>query len=925
MFFGILNIIVIVYISLPSLDCVPLSFRSKRRIFFNFTHFFIFSNSNSFNPKFNQFVNFSPQFHQLKNFNKFGKLLRSNDVDSEVPYDFGVYENIWQKYWESNDLYKPIQPKLSNNVPYNPDDTASYDACLPTTPYNVNDANVDKIDQRDLYKSVDTSSTDVHTAMDKDKKYYILSMIPYVSGKGLHVGHLLGYTVVDVIARYKRLKGFNVLNPMGYDSFGIPTQLYSKKHNLTPEEAVEQNVNNFRQQLKAMGYSFDYSRELVTSDVSYYKWTQWIFQQMYLKNLAYVDTDYVNYCSELGSELSNEEVVDGKSVRGGFDVYKKLKSMWKLRITEYAQRLYDDLKNVDFPDRLIHLQRTWINPQKGFIIPFKLFIKTDTDNTSTNSFDKDNIVDNNIAMVNSVNKTTEDLDNKFAGSKHECIAFVDDIKKLDEITTLEMSALQEDIFSYCSADRVELVKELLEETLRKSNLQLLDERNRRKVFSGLFFMNPHNLKPVPLFITNSSINTNQPINSIPIYSLDTDKKSNEDIPTDANVNSITDANKDYKEYINYNMKDWVFSRNRGWGEPIPVDTSKKELKPLPVKLSPSVVETMPQWAGSSWHFLRFTDPNNQHQLFNKSLASYWLPVDLYVGGIEHAVSHLLYSRFWNKFLFDIGVSPVSEPFRKVLIHGIIKSVRYFIPHNTINNLSSDIKDHIINYNTPLQDPQNNSAPQNFEVPQDLVMKYKSKYVLKSDKSIQVKTRSCKMSKSRGNVASPEEIIKRFGADSLRLHLLFQGPVDKDRIWSIQSIQGPYKLLKSINAFVTNFFKQNSIESTSNNTIDPTVIPKLNEFINTMTYNMENFKLNKVSEFFKFFTLMKLWDEEKKLSPRVVETFLIILSPFAPHLSEHLWYTKHRLSSGEPDNELYNEVSKKFKSITLEKWPKIVNM
>ncbi|EAN31153.1 tRNA synthetases class I (I L M and V) family protein [Theileria parva strain Muguga] len=918
MFFGILNIVVIVSIALPSLDCVPLSLRSKRRIFSNFTHFFIHSNSNNFYPKFHRFNNFNPQLHQLNSFNKFGKLLGSNDVDSEVPYDCGVYENIWQDYWETNDLYKPIDPKLNNNVPYNQDNTTPYSTSSPTTTYTH-----------------DTSQNPV----SNDKKYYILSMIPYVSGKGLHVGHLLGYTVVDVIARYKRLQGFNVLNPMGYDSFGIPTQLYSKKQNLTPEEAVEQNVNNFRQQLKAMGYSFDYSRELVTSDVSYYKWTQWIFQQMYLKNLAYLDTDYVNYCSELDSELSNEEVVDGKSVRGGYDVYKKLKSMWKLRITQYAQRLYDDLKTVDFPERLLHLQRTWINPQKGFLIPFKLLIN---DNHSR------------INSVDSVNNSVTNLDNKVGGLKNECIAFVDDIKKLDEIKSIEMSVLQEDILSYCSPERVELVRELLEETLRKSNLQLLDQRNRRKVFSGLYFTNPHNLQQVPLFITNAAINTNQPINSILNYSFDicniantntvsettvnTVDTSENYIPTENTLsNSSTHVNKYYKEYVNYNMKDWVFSRNRGWGEPIPVDSSSDELKPLPVKLSPSVVETMPQWAGSSWHFLRFTDPNNQFQPFNKSLASYWLPVDLYVGGIEHAVSHLLYSRFWNKFLFDIGVSPVSEPFRKILIHGIIKSVRYFIPQNTLNALKSDLKDQIINYNTPLEDSQSDLDPENFEVPDHLVMKYKNKYVLKSDKSIQVQIRTCKMSKSRGNIASPEEIIHRFGADALRLHLLFQGPVDKDRIWSIQSIQGPYKLLKSINTFVTNFFKQLFTQSSvntnvvNNNTSDsnivhPSVKSKLNEFINVMTYNMENFKLNKVSEFFTFLRLMKLWDEEKKLTLRVVEIFLITLSPFAPHLAEHLWYTKHRLSHGEADDEIYKQdADKKFRSITLEKWPQTVNI
>ncbi|BAM41173.1 uncharacterized protein TOT_030000436 [Theileria orientalis strain Shintoku] len=784
------------------------------------------------------------------------------------------------------------------------------------------------------------------------QKYYILAMIPYPSGKGLHVGHLLGYTAVDVVARYKRLNNYHVLNPMGFDCFGIPTEIYSESVNKTPQEVTSENVRNFRKQLKSMGFSFDFSREVLTSDVDYYRWTQWIFQNMFLKGLAYVDKGYVNYCPGLRSELSNEEIKHGKSVRGDHDVYKRLRTMWKLKITDYARRLYDDLSSVDYPEKLKNLQKKWIGPKQGYLIRL--------------------LVEEGGGLVPKAS----------SGEGPRCLyGFVDDVSKCVDMESVEVPVLLENVLDYCSRDKEEEVRALLEESLKMSNVDLADESNRRRIYSGMSALNPYNSSKVPIYVTNSLINTNRDINCK--INVEDSKGRGEDA-------GVSEAEKDLKEadwckpYLHFNIKDWEFSRNRGWGEPIPsgadMDFKRQMLEKLPLVLNEKIKETMPQWAGSSWHYLRFVDPYNQNEIFSRRKASYWLPVDLYIGGVEHAVSHLLYSRFWNKFLYDIKVSPVSEPFKKIILHGVIKTVRFYVDReNAVCGESSGY------YGEVVEEEQ-------VEVPPGMVMKYKNKYVLKGDRSVEVKVRMKKMSKSRGNVINPEEIIKRYGSDTLRLHLLFLGPIEKDKVWSTESINGVYRLLRSIHSFYTECLRENgygkisanmsvrpdgevanalsggegvpehrfdddsAADSTSKQTnamyssggvrtsneaavdsmVDREVALEVNRFIDNVTRDIEHVKLNKISEFFSFLKRMQKWRQEGRLRSRVLDTFLVMLSPFAPHLAEELWHRKH-LNSASPNAEstLCSEgnlseggsvsMGKNYRSIALERWPEKINV
>ncbi|UKJ88888.2 leucine--tRNA ligase [Theileria orientalis] len=1038
--------------------------------------------------------------------------------------NFPRYETKWQKFWDETKLFstKEIdlvsykvkesganeakQPRFEHKSSvyrgWNPDvrindnlltHSENFDRFNNLT-FNDDDQVCDysNLSQESRYSSPFSSGTNVsvndgakinHIMAKNDKedvrnlegiedrqKYYILAMIPYPSGKGLHVGHLLGYTAVDVVARYKRLNNYHVLNPIGFDCFGIPTEIYSEKVNKTPQEVTSENVRNFRKQLKSMGFSFDFSREVLTSDIEYYKWTQWIFQNMFLKGLAYVDKGYVNYCPGLKSELSNEEIKHGKSVRGDYDVYKMLKTVWKLRITDYAKRLYDDLSLVDYPERLINLQKNWIGPKQGYLIRL--------------------LVEEEIGLLSNTNDEE--------GSRY-LYGFIDELAKCAHMESVELPVLLENVLYYCSKDKKGEVSALLEASLKMSNVELSNESNKRRIYSGMSAVNPYDSSKVPIYITNSLINTNKQINC-KINVEDPRGRGSNDGTSDStefadlndvdgstepmeygkanisgNTNTyedetagegvsmgLSETNKDlieadwYKPYLYFNIKDWEFSRNRGWGEPIPVslkegpdpsrdgnsfnsngDTSeehdleykgnedgldwesgantnskRKMLEQLPLVLNEKIKETMPQWAGSSWHYLRFVDPDNKYEIFNKKIASYWLPVDLYIGGVEHAVSHLLYSRFWNKFLYDIKVSPVSEPFKKIILHGVIKTVRFYVDRKVYYGLNQEIKDEIREYNSKnnrnissnsmYNNEQNavcgassrfDEVPvQEVEVPPEMVMKYKNKYVLKGDRSVEMKIRMKKMSKSRGNVINPEEIIRKYGSDTLRLHLLFLGPIEKDKIWSTESINGVYRLLRSIHTFYTQCLRENgygkisthrsfdfasgvantfnggegvveyrldddlaadstnkstktmyssggvstSSEAATDSIIDREVALDVNKFIHNVTHNLENVKLNKISEFFSFLKKMQKWHQEGRLRSRVLDTFLVMLSPFAPHLAEELWYLKYLnsafptsgstfYSEGKPSEEGGSNIDRNYRSIALERWPEKINV
>lgn len=676
------------------------------------------------------------------------------------------------------------------------------------------------------------------------RKFYGLCMIPYPSGDGLHVGHLLGYTVLDVICRYKRMKGYQVLNPIGWDSFGLPAERYAESVNMDVKEVTRDNIENFKRQLKCMGFSYDWSREIATSDPSYYKWTQWIFQQFYKQGVAYRAKETVNWCPELNSVLANEEVKNGRSERGGFNVYRKPMEQWLLRITQYAQRLSDDLDDLEWPKSIKYAQKKWIGLERGYKVTFKY-----ADNT---------------------------------GSRDELYGFTSDIEELRNVERIEVSTDMNHLSDLVDPAAKAQVNQLVEDAAKMSNLERYD--NKQIVDTGKSVINPLTGGTIKVYVTNTPLLFSKPINCRVVTSAITQNnnqqnpcKGNEkqhsecisSVSNTKNCGNYTDATDDgnhlcheekdicancIEPFLNVKLKDWVFSRQRYWGEPIPLKSDGNSYtlvqeNMLPMETGAKHVETMPQWAGSSWHFLRFCDPANDKRVFDLEKANFWMPVDIYVGGAEHSISHLLYARFWNKVLYDMGISPVSEPFKKIMLHGMIRSAYFYLDGKAL-------------------DPQ-------------LVTKYKGKYVLKSDLNTVVDYKLEKMSKSKGNVVSPDVLIEKYGADALRLHLLFLGPVEKDKIWSDRGLIGVSKLLNRIDAF----FRNVTIVAK-----DQPVSDRLKVLVNKITKDIENDCFNvAISDFFSFLPVLSKLPISGKLGRNVANIFLKLLAPFAPHMAEHLWH------------------------------------
>ncbi|MBO5578661.1 MAG: leucine--tRNA ligase, partial [Bacilli bacterium] len=569
-------------------------------------------------------------------------------------------------------------------------------------------------------------------------KYYILDMFPYPSGQGLHVGHPEGYTASDVLARMKRMQGFNVLHPMGWDSFGLPAEQYAMKTNQHPSIITEKNINNFRRQIKSLGFSYDWNREIATSDPTYYKWTQWIFLKLYDAGLAYIDYRPVNFCPTLGTVLANEEVIDGKSEVGGYPVIRKPMRQWLLRITKYADKLLDGLNGLDWPISTLEMQKNWIGRSTGAKVTFKI---KDTDL----SFDV----------------FTTRVDTLYGCSY--CV-LAPEHSLVKEITTKEQ------------AKDVEAYLKMVES---KSDLERTElNKDKTGVFIGRYAINPINGKEVPIYIGDYVLASygsgavmavpahderdyafakkyNLPIHQVLEGDISTNAFTgdaphiNSDIANGMNIKDAKEAilNKliaegNGEKQVNYKLRDWLFSRQRYWGEPIPIIIKDdKSLVPLSTYDLPLVLpemeeykpsgtgesplanakewlkvtladgsygtretNVMPQWAGSCWYYIRYIDPHNDKELGDKKLLDHWLPVDLYIGGAEHAVLHLLYARFWHKFLYDQGIVSTPEPFKKLFHQGMI--------------LGSNGE---------------------------------------------------KMSKSRGNVINPDDVVANYGADSLRLY------------------------------------------------------------------------------------------------------------------------------------------------------------
>lgn len=713
-----------------------------------------------------------------------------------MEYKFGEIEKKWQDYWDANKTFK--------------------------------------------------------VALDQSKpKYYVLDMFPYPSGAGLHVGHPEGYTATDIVCRYKRMKGFNVLHPMGWDSFGLPAENYAIKTGTHPDVITKKNIETFKRQLKSLGFSYDWDREIATSDLSYYQWTQWIFVQLYNKGLAYEEEIAVNWCPALKTVLANEEVIDGKSEIGGHPVERRPMKQWMLRITEYADRLLEDLDTLDWPENIKESQRNWIGRSEGASVKFKL-------------------ADHDA----SVEVFTTRPDTLF-GATYMVLAPEHDLVK--QITTAEQQA---EITAY--QDKAKM----------KSDLERTDlNKDKSGVFTGAYAINPVNNEKIPVWIADyvlAGYGTGA-IMAVPAHDQrdwEFAKKFNlpivrvlegGDIEESAHTEDGLHVNSGFidgtdkatgvakmiafleekqigKKQINYKLRDWLFSRQRYWGEPFPIlkfeDGTIRclDLDELPVplpqveKYEPSgtgesplatidewlwvtcpktgkkarrETNTMPQWAGSCWYYLRFIDPTNTKEPWDTQLEKYWMPVDLYVGGVEHAVLHLLYARFWHKVLFDLGLVSTKEPFQRLVNQGLI--------------LGEDGE---------------------------------------------------KMSKSRGNVVNPDDIVKEFGADSLRLYEMFMGPLEKVKPWQTSGVKGVFGFLARA---MKTFGDKNKLHDGAE---DAAIEKALHKCIKKVGEDIEGLRFNTgISAMMIFLNEVA---KAPKIAKSTAETFAKIVSPFAPHVGEELW-------------------------------------
>src|SRR5574337_605400 len=723
------------------------------------------------------------------------------------------------------------------------------------------------------------------TGTDKNKpKFYALDMFPYPSGAGLHVGHPEGYTATDILSRMRRAQGYNVLHPMGWDAFGLPAEQYAMDTGNDPAEFTAKNIATFKRQINALGFSYDWEREINTTDPDYYKWTQWIFTKLYEKGLAYEAEVAVNWVEELGTAISNEEVLpDGTSERGGYPVVRKPMRQWMLKITAYAERLLNDLEDVEWPESVKDMQRNWIGKSVGANVDFKI---QDTDQSFT------------------VFTTRPDT---LFGATYAVLAPEHDL--VAQIT---------------SGDQSEAVKAYQHQASLKSDLARTDlAKEKTGVWTGAYAVNPVNGREIPIWISDYVLATygTGAIMAVPAHDQrDWDFAKTFDLPIipvieggDVAVAAYTEdglhINSDFldgldkasgiakmvdwltendfgQEKVTYRLRDWLFSRQRYWGEPIPIihwedgtSTALPEselplilpkttdIKPSGNGESPlanltdwlSVVRedgvkgrretnTMPQWAGSSWYFLRYIDPKNDQQLADPELLKEWLPVDIYIGGAEHAVLHLLYARFWHKFLFDIGVVPTKEPFQKLYNQGMILGTSYRDSRGAL-------------------------------VASDKVEERDGKfYNLENGEALD--QGPAKMSKSLKNVINPDDVVEQYGADTLRLYEMFMGPLDASIAWSTEGLEGSHKFLERVYRLLT----EKTITAEKDGKLDRVY----NETVKLVTEHLDALKFNTaISQMMIFVNAANKLPE---LPLDYAKGFIQLLAPFAPHLGEELWQT-----------------------------------
>ena len=792
-------------------------------------------------------------------------------------------------------------------------------------------------------------------------KLFILDMFPYPSGAGLHVGHPEGYTATDILCRYKRMRGFNVLHPMGWDAFGLPAEQYAIQTGTHPRETTRKNIDTFRRQIKSLGFSYDWDREVNTTDPDYYRWTQWIFLQIFNtwydpvhewtdpagqtrkgkgrpiaelpippgvdpdryrdgKRLAYRAEVPVNWCPFLGTVLANEEVIDGKSERGGHPVVRMPLKQWMLRITAYSERLIDDLEGLDWSRAIKDMQRNWVGRSEGALVDFRVDEPRKTNFQRT--FEANQWTETPDPGVIRVFTTRPDT---LFGATYMVLA--PEHPMVDRLTTPEQ---QQAVANYREA------------ASSKSDLDRTDlSKKKTGVFTGGFAFNPVNGREVPVWIADyvlmgygtgaimavpghdtrdfefaevfdlkivrvvakSVADANQPLPEADAEAGVAVNSRNESINLDGM--NTADAKREMMAYleaegtgqrtINYKLRDWLFSRQRYWGEPFPILLGEGESiqgvpeSELPVLL-PEMTDylpsgrpepplgkatewvhysdayrretnTMPQWAGSCWYYLRYIDPTNTNQPWKPELENYWLPVDLYVGGAEHAVLHLLYSRFWHKVLFDHGLVHTPEPFQKLVNQGmILGQVEYTVERDGATVALRD----------------------------DQVTKTGEGFVLASDPSTKVDARAHKMSKARGNVINPDDVVEHYGADALRLYEMFMGPLEAVKPWSMKGVEGVYRFLGRAWRMIVDFESDDlgldpKVQDVSMTPAQASIVARtvagVTDDLEAMRFNTA---ISKLMEFVNAFTGMDVRPKS------AMETFTLLLAPMAPHLAEELW-------------------------------------
>jgi len=793
-------------------------------------------------------------------------------------YDFTAIEKKWQAYWEAHKTFK------------------------------VNDFEPGK------------------------PKFYCLDMFPYPSGAGLHVGHPEGYTATDILCRFKRMRGFNVLHPMGWDAFGLPAEQYAVETGTHPSITTERNINRFRQQIKALGFSYDWDREVNTTDPKYYKWTQWIFEQLYKKGLAYVAEVPVNWCPALGTVLANEEVIDGRSERGNHPVVRRPMRQWMLRITEYAERLLADLDGLDWPEGIKEMQRNWIGKSEGAEVTFEV-----------------------------------------SGTDKKVTVYTTRPDTLFGATYMVLSPEHPLVDAIASEAQRAAVDRYREEAARKSDMDRTELNTEKTgVFTGAYALNPVNGARIPIWIADYvliSYGTGAimavPAHdtrdfefaqkfSIPVICIiepDAQEaaavgvaaaavlagtacwtgngrmiRSANDQGLDINGMEVKEAKRATtawleargigKGAVKYKLRDWLFSRQRYWGEPFPVihmaDGSMRlvdendlpltlpemeDFKPTgtgepPLSKAKTWLDytdpvtgmkgrretnTMPQWAGSCWYYLRYIDPHNDAMAINPAKEKYWMPVDLYVGGAEHAVLHLLYSRFWHKVLFDLGYVTTKEPFQKLVNQGMILGLSYKDGRGAL-------------------------------VPMELV-DLRSEGAFHKETGEKLVEFPAKMSKSLKNVVNPDDVIREYGADSMRLYEMFMGPLEAVKPWNTKGVEGVFRFLKRSFRMVLDQPVVDDAPTAGQRRVLHATIKKVTDDLETMNFNTA------ISQMMIF--INEFSGNAKPLPREAAEAYVLLLAPFAPHLCEELWESLgHKESLAYAPWPTYNEAYLKVDEVEV---------